>query len=411
METLHECCCGLDVHKKTVVACLLKSEQGKAPLKEVRTFGTLTDELVALREWLQAVGCSHVVMESTGVYWKPVYNILEGYFTLLVANAQHVKRVPGRKTDIGDAEWLANLLRHGLVSGSYIPDEAQRQLRDLTRYRTTLSDERGRIVKRMQKVLEDANIKVSSVASDVTGVSVRAMLMELVKGERDVAALSQLARGRLREKQAELERALQGNLKPHHAFLLGELLAHLDYLEASIERVEAQIDERTRPFEDTLDRLDSIPGVSRQIASVMLAEIGSDWSRFPSPQQLASWAGMCPGNDESAGKTRSGKTRPGNRWLRRALVQAAHGAEHTKGSYLQAQYRRLRQRRGAAKAAVAVGHTILVTAHCLVTRAEVYRDLGADYFDQRQRDQVQRQLVRRLERLGYQVAVTDPQAA
>jgi transposase len=411
METLHECCCGLDVHKKTVVACLLKSEAGQTPSKAVRTFGTMTDELLALRAWLEQAGCTHVAMESTGVYWKPIYNVLEGHFTLLVANAQYVKRVPGRKTDVSDAEWLATLMRHGLVSGSYIPTAQERELRDLTRYRTTLTDERGRVVKRLQKVLEDANIKVASVASDVTGVSVRAMLTALIKGERDVAVLSQLARGRLREKQAELARALRGHLKAHHAFLLSELLAHLDYLDASIDRVEAQIDERTHPFEATLERLDSIPGVSRQLAAVILAEVGTDWSRFPSAPQLASWAGMCPGKEESAGKNRSGKTRPGNRWLRRALVQAAHGAEHTKGSYLQAQYRRLRQRRGAARAAVAVGHTILVTAHCLVTRADTYRELGGNYFDQRQRDQVKRQSIRRLERLGYQVSITDTQVA
>lgn len=411
MEVMHRRCCGLDVHKQTVVACLLVEDEQGEVRKTVRTFSTLTPALEQLKGWLAAAGCTHVAMESTGVYWKPIYNVLEDQFTLLLANAQHVKRVPGRKTDVNDAEWLAQLLRHGLVSASYVPSELERELRDLTRYRTTLVDERGRVVKRLQKVLEDANLKLASVASDITGVSVRAMLEAMLGGERDVQVLAGLARGRLREKQAQLEQALQGRLKAHHAFLLSELLAHLDYLDASIERVEAEVDERLRPFEDQLTRLDDIPGVSRQIAAVMLAEVGTDWSRFPSPQQLASWAGMCPGNDESAGKTRSGKTRPGNRWLRRALVQAAHGADHAKGTYLQAQFRRLRRRRGTAKAAVAVGHSILTIAHVLLTRQQSFHELGGDYFDRRQREQVQRHLVRRLQRLGYQVEVTDTQAA
>ena len=357
-------------------------------------------------DWLKASGCTHVAMESTGVYWKPIYNLLEGQFELLVVNAQHMKAYPGRKTDMRDAEWIADLLRHGLLKASYVPSAPQRELRDLTRYRISIVQERARIVNRLQKVLEDANIKLASVASNVVGVSARAMLEEMLAGEGDTHVLADLARGRLRQKRAELEKALVGRLKAHHRFMIAELLSHIDYLDEGIERVSVEIQERMHPFEAQIEQLDSIPGVNRRTAEVLLAEIGTDMGRFPSAQHLASWAGMCPGNDESAGKRRSGKTRKGSRWLRQALVEAAHGAARSKDTYLAAQYGHLVRRRGKKKAEVAVGHSILVITYYLLSRNERYRELGGNYFDERKRDRVQRRLVSRLERLGYQVTLS-----
>jgi transposase len=328
----------------------------------------------------------------------------------VLANARHVARVPGRKTDVKDAEWLAELLRHGLIRGSFVPDRAQRELRELTRYRTALVGERTAAVNRLQKVLEGANIKLASVATDVTGVSARAMLAELVAGSTDAAAMAELAVGRLREKIPALERALAGRMGEHQRFLLAQGLAHVDFLDERIARMDAEVAERTRPFEAEIARLDTIPGVSRRLAEVLVAEIGVDLDRFPTAGHLASWAGMCPGNDESAGKRRSGKTRKGSPALRSALVQAAHAAGRSKSTYLGAQYRRLAARRGKKKAAVAVGHSIVVVAYHLLARASVYQDLGPLHFDERDRDAVRRRLVARLEKLGYKVT-TEPAAA
>ena len=301
MEVLYPCCCGLDVHKKTVVACLLRAGAGGQRSREVRTFAAMTDDLLALADWLTTAGCTHVAMESTGVYWKPVYNMLEGRFEVMVVNAAHIRAVPGRKTDRNDAEWIADLLQHGLVRPSFIPDRPQRELRDLTRTRTALIDERSAAVNRLQKVLEDANLKVAGVATDVMGVSGRAMVEAILQGTTDPAALADLAKGRLRAKRAELERALAGRVSAHHRLLLATHLAHIDFLAEEIARLSAEIAERLRPVEDEVQRLDSIPGVDRQTAEVLVAELGTELERFPSATHLASWAGMCPGNRESAG--------------------------------------------------------------------------------------------------------------
>lgn len=404
MKVVYERCCGLDVHKKNVVACLITPGKRTKPQKQIRTFSTMTAELLEMSDWLRAAGCTHVAMESTGVYWKPVYNLLEGQFEVLLVNAHHLKQVPGRKTDVRDAEWIADLLKHGLLRGSFIPPVEQRALRELVRYRSTIVSERARTVQRLQKVLEEANIKLGSVASDITGVSARAMLEGLLADEEvDVSALANLAKGHLRSKRQELEAALTGLIQVHHRFMIAEHLSHIDYLEEAIARVSGEIAEQLRPYEQEIALLDTIPGVNRRIAEVLLAEVGADMSRFPTAGHLASWAGMCPGNNESAGKRRSGKTRKGSRWLRSALAEAAHGASRTKGTYLSAQYRRLAGRRGKKKAIVAVGHSILVIAHHVLERKESYQDLGGNYFDEREQQAVERRLVRRLEKLGYQV--------
>jgi transposase len=408
MDVVHERCCGLDVHKQTVVACLLTPGGPGRPRREVRTFGTMTEDLLALGDWLAAAGCTHVVMESTGVYWRPVWNVLEGGFALLLVNAQHVKQVPGRKTDVTDAAWLADLLRHGLLRGSFVPDPPQRELRELTRYRTAKVRERTREVQRLQKTLEAANIKLASVATDVTGKSARAMLAALVEdpaGPPDPAALADLAEGRLREKRPQLERALTGRFGAHQRFLVAEHLAQLDFLNETIERLSQEVAERLRPFEAVLDQLDAIPGIGRWTAEVLLAELGTDMGRFPTAKHLASWAGMCPGNHESAGKRHSGRTRKGNGALRAALVEAAQAARRRKDAYLAAQFRRLAARRGAKKAAVAVGHSILVIVYHLLRDGAVYEDLGHTYFDRRDRAALERRLVARLEALGHTVTL------
>ena len=314
--------------------------------------------------------------------------------------------MPGRKTDVKDAEWLADLLRHGLVRASFVPDRAQREVRDLTRYRATLIQDRARQVNRLHKVLQDANIKLSNVISDIMGVSARQMLEAMLDGQRDVEVLAHMARGKMREKQSQLQEALNGRFTAHHAFLVGELLAHIDYVEAAIERLNQQIEERLRPFEADIQRLDTIPGINRVTAQVLLAEIGYDWSRFPTDKQLASWVALCPGHDQSAGHRRSGKTRDGNRWLRQALVEAAQGARHTKHSYFKAQYARLARRRGSNKAIFAVAHSLLIVAYHLHTKKTTYQDLGENYYDDRQRQALQRNLVKRLEGLGFQVQLS-----
>jgi transposase len=410
MDVVYPRCCGLDLHKRTVVACLLTPGPRGKPTREVRTFGTMTDDLLELAEWLAAAGCTHVAMESTGSYWKPIWNLLESSFALLLVNAQHIKAVPGRKTDMKDAEWIGTLLRHGLLKASFVPDRPQRELRELTRYRTTLIRERTAAANRLQKTLEGANIKLASVATDILGASGREMLEALVAGSSDAAALAELARGRLREKLPELARALAGHFAAHQRFMVAEQLAHVDYLDEAIARVSAELRERLRPFDAAVERLDAIPGVGRRTAEVLVAEVGTDLARFPTAAHLASWAGLCPGQHESAGKRHSGKTRKGNRWLRAALVGAAQAASRTRDSYLAAQYRRLAARRGRKRAAVAVGHTILVTAYHLLQGDAPYRDLGGRYFDERDRHAVERRCVRRLEALGFRVTL-EPDAA
>jgi transposase len=411
MEVVYERCAGLDIHKQTVVACRITPGPRGAAQKEVRSFGTMTEQLLELADWLGAAGVTQVAMESTGVYWKPVWNLLEDQFTLLLANAQHIKAVPGRKTDVRDAEWIADLLRHGLLQGSFIPDRPHRELRELSRYRTSLVQERTREVNRLQKILEGANIKLASVAKDVTGKSARDMLAGLVGGGQQPEALAELARGKLREKLPQLAQALRGHFADHQRFLVAQQLAHLDFLEEAIAQVSAELDQRLDPTEqEARARLDTIPGVGPRIAEIILAEVGADLSHFPSAAHLASWAGMCPGNHESAGKRLSGKTRKGSKWLRTALIEAAQAAGRSEKTYLGAQFRRVATRRGRKKAAVAVGHTILLIAYYLITRQTTYQDLGPQYFEERQRAALERRLVHRLEALGHKVTL-EPVAA
>jgi len=393
---------GLDVHKKTVVACVHTPS-----IRETRTFGTMTGDLKELGRWLQACEVTHVAMESTGPYWWPVYNALEEDldFELVVTNAQHIKRVPGRKTDVTDAAWLCDLLRHGLAPASFIPDKAQRERRELIRYRKKVIQERASEVNRVQKTLESANIKLAAVASDVLGVSGRQMLEAMVAGITDAKVLAAMAKGRLRDKQDALERALEGMVGSHHRFILREQLRHIDELDARIERLSQEIEARTRPFEEALKLLDTIPGVGRATAEMIVAEIGVDMSRFPTADHLASWAGLCPGNNESAGKRKSGKTRKGDGWLREALVEAAWAAARTKGTYLNAQYHRLAGRRGKKRALVAVAHSIIIAIWHMLSDGEAYKDLGYGYFDQRDKDALARRMARRLEGLGYKVTI------
>ena len=408
MEVVYPRCCGLDVHKKSVTACVIVPGPDGTPGKTHREFGTMTEDVRGLRDWLVAEGVTHVAMESTGVYWQPLWNILEETVgvTLLLVNAAHIKQVPGRKTDVRDAEWIAELLRHGLLRGSFVPSREQRELRELTRYRTLLVRERATEVNRLQKTLEGANIKLAAVASDVVGASGRAMLVALVGGATDPVALADLAQRRLRAKLDALAQALDGTFGAHQRFLVARELAHLDFLAQELARLDAEVATRLRPWAAELALLDTIPGIGRRTAEVLLAELGPDLGRFASAQHLASWAGMCPGNKESAGKRLSGKTRKGNRWLRAALVESAHGAARTRGTYPAAQYRRLAARRGAKRAAVAVGHTLLTIIYHVLTEGTPYRDLGATYFDQRDREAITRRAVGRLQALGYAVALT-----
>ncbi|MCL6559650.1 MAG: IS110 family transposase [Firmicutes bacterium] len=401
MDVIYQRCCGLDVHKKSITACVITPEG-----KELKTFGTMTDDLVALVQWLKSKGCTHVAMESTGVYWKPTYNLLEmEEITTLVVNAQHFKAVPGRKTDLKDAEWLADLLRHGLLKGSYIPDREQRELRELVRYRKSLVNERAREVNRLQKVLEGANIKLSSVASDVLGVSGRSMIEAIIHGINDPKFLVGLAKGRMKSKKEQLEKALTGLIGPHQRMLLAVQLEHIDFLDQQIALLDREIEERMRPFEEALTLLDTIPGVGRRAAEQILAEIGTSMERFPSAAHLASWAGMCPGNHESTGKRRSGRTRKGNNSLRNILVEAARAAARTKNTYLSSQYHRIAARRGANRAAVAVGHSILVIVYHVLKRRKPYIELGADYFDQLKKEATVHRAVKKLESLGYKVSL------
>jgi transposase len=409
MQVMYERCAGLDVHKKTVVACVLMPDGQGGWGQEIRTFGTMTVDLLALSDWLLACGCTHVAIESTGDYWKPVFNILEGSCEVLLVNAQHVKAVPGRKTDVKDAAWLAELLQHGLLRASFIPPVAQRELRDLTRYRSTFIQERVTLINRVQKLLEDANIKLAAVASDIMGVSGRAILAALLTGHADPQALAELAKGRLRSKRDQLTKALEGRVKPHHRFVLTELLCQIDGVDDTIARFDAQIEAICGPFEEAVSLLDTIPGVARRAAEMIVAEIGTDMTRFPSADHLASWAGVAPGNHESAGKRASGKTRKGNRFLRTTLVQAAHAAARTKGTYLSAQYRRLAARREKKRAILAVAHSILVMAYYMIQRQEPYCDAGADFFDRLQPEDTARRLVKRLETLGYHVTLQSAQ--
>jgi transposase len=405
MEVVITRCAGLDVHKATVVATVRVPGDDGGRRIVTETFGTMTPDLIALREWLQAFGVTQVALESTGVYWKPVYYVLEDAFELLLINLQELKRVPGRKTDVKDSEWLAQLLECGLLRSSFVPPPPIRELRDITRYRVQQTRDRSREVNRLQKVLEDAGVKVTSVLSDVMGASGRAMVEALVAGTTDPQVLADLARGKLRQKLPALQRALVGRFRPVHAFLLEQILAKIDYLDEALARLTAEIDRRVAPFAPMLTALDTIPGIKRIGAISLLAETGGDMQHFPSAAHLCSWAGMCPGHDESAGKRRTGKTRHANRYLRTTLVQAGVAASHKKDSALRAFYARVKGRRGHKKAVVAVGHQILEIAYYVMRDGVTYHELGPDYFQRRDRERTARRHVKQLEALGYVVTV------
>lgn len=411
MDTLYPRCAGIDVHKDNVVVCVRLSDRPGKPFEEIRSFSTMTRDLLALSDWLAQHGVTHVAMESTGVYWKPVFNILEGAFQVILVNAEHIKKVPGRKTDVKDCQWIAQLLQHGLLKASFVPPQPIRELRDLTRQRTQLIGERTSAANRIQKVLEDANIKLAGVATDVLGASGWDMLEALIAGETDPTKLAELARKRLRAKIPQLRQALQGRVTEHHRFLLRMHLDHVTHLDGLIGRLSVRIEEVLAPFVQAAQRLQTIPGISQRTAETVVAEVGTKMEQFATAEHLASWAGMCPGNNESAGKRRSGKTTKGNRWLRRILVQAAWAASRATGTYLQAQYRRLAKRRGRKKALVAVGHTLLVIIYHVLKRGTSYAELGADFLDRLEPERLTRQLVKRLEGLGHKVTLEPVPAA
>jgi transposase len=413
METLVERCAGLDVHKDSVTACVRVPNEHGGRHAETRSFSTTTAGLVLLVEWLTSFGVTRVGMESTGCYWKPVWHLLEDQVECWLLNAAHMRNVPGRKTDVADAAWIARLVEHGLVRPSFVPPQPIRELRDLTRYRKTQIQERGREVQRLDKVLQDAGIKLSSVAADVLGVSGRAMLEALVAGTHDPEVLAALAKGRLRTKLPALREALAGRFRTiHHGLLVAQILAHIDFLDETITVLSAQIQQVITPFAEHVALLDTIPGIDKRAAEVILAEIGPNMGQFPTAAHLASWAGMCPGNNESAGKHRSGRTRKGSRWLGGCLSEVAKAASRTKGTYLNAQYHRIRGRRGPGKATMAVAHSVLVIAYHVLDQGVPYQDLGEDYLQQRQStEHYQRQLVRQLERLGHKVTLEPFEAA
>ena len=409
MDQILTTCCGIDIHKRTAVACLLRQTAQGACAKETRTFGTTTEDLLELGAWLRAAGCTQVAMEATGVYWKPAYHVLEGICIVWLVNAAHIKNVPGRKTDVADAEWIADLLQHGLLRPSVVPDRAQREVRDLTRTRTSLIEQRTAIVNRIQAVLEDANIKLAGVASDIMGVSGRDILAALLAGSTNAAAMADLARGKLRRKREALEHALRGRMSEHHRLLIALHLEHADLLDEQIERLDAEIAARLRPYARELALLQTIPGIGRRTAEILAAEIGVEVSHFPSAGHLASWAGMCPGQHESAGKSKGGKRRYGNRALRRALTEAAKAAARTKKpqqTYLRARYWRLVARCGKKKAAIAVGHTILRIVYHVLTTKEPYHELTLTAIDERRRAHLQQRALAQLQALGYDVTIT-----
>ncbi len=408
MEVLFPRCAGVDVQKRTVVACRIVLTDDGEWRRETRTSGTTTADLLRLSDWLAAGGCTHVGLESTGECWKPVFNILEGRFTVWPLNAQRVRAVPGRKTDVRDAAWIAELLRHGLVAPSCIPPRHQRELRELARQRTNFVRGRATLVNRVQQVLERTNLQRTAVVSNVAGVSGRAILAALLDGEEDVVVLADLAKGKLRTKRDELERALSGRLAPHHRSLLTELLAQIDGLDETIARFDAAIARlcAINEEEEIVELLDTIPGCGRAMGELLVAEIGVAMTKFPTPAHLAAWAGVAPGSNERAGRQRSGRTRKGNAWLKTALVQAAHGAARRKGTALAAQYQRVAARRGAKRAIMAVAHRLLVIAYHVIARREPYRELGADYLERRRPAAVVDRLVQRLRQLGVEVTVT-----
>jgi transposase len=402
MDLLHAKCAGLDVHQRTVVACA-RIVAGSSVTHDRRTFGTTTADLVALRDWLTAHGCTHVAMESTGVYWKPIWQVLEGRFELVLANARHIRNIPGRKSDVSDATWIADLLAHGLIRGSFVPPAPVQELRDLTRTRKQLVREIAQHTLRIQKTLEHANLKLTGLLSNILGVSGRAILQALVAGEQDPERLADLVHGRLKASRADLVAALHGRVTAHHRFLLQLHLTHVDALERAVREVEARLGEALAPFRSALDRLITMPGVSETVARVLVAEIGFDMTRFATAGHLVSWAGLCPRLDESAGKRLSTRTRPSNPWLKTTLVQAAWAASRKKDGYLRAQFLRLKSRRGPKKAILAVAASMLTAAYHMLKHDVDYRDLGADHFDRRDKAKIAHRLIQRLHALGFAV--------
>jgi transposase len=406
MEILHKVCGGCDVHKKSVVVCIRRIGEKGEITKEIRTFATITKELLILAEWMMECGVEEVAMESTGVYWKPVWNILSAAgLKLILVNPEHLKHFPQRKTDVKDCEWIAELLQYGLLKASFVPTEEIRELRDLTRQRVKLTQQKAAVSNRIQKVFEDTNLKIYSYISDPLGVSGRRILKAIISGENDSSKLADLAHPTLRAKKDDLRLALQGRVTEHHRFMLAQLFNELEFLEQKIAAFEARIDEVSSPFESAIQRIDEIPGVGRCIAISILAEIGTGMNQYPTARHLASWAGVCPGNNESAGKRKSGKSPMGNRWLRRALAEAGWASSHCKGSYFAALFRRICRRRGKKRAIVATGHAILVAIYHMLKTDSVYKDLGFDHFDRIKGDQMQKYYLRRLEQLGVKVAV------
>jgi transposase len=404
MQVVHERCAGLDVHKQSIAACAIWFEEGQRK-QDIRIFGTVTTGLLALADWLQQYRITHVAMEATGVYWRPVWTILENQFQLLLVNPHHVKALPGRKTDVKDCEWLADLLQHGLVRSSFVPSTELQDLRDLTRYRIELTQAQNRVANRIQKVLEQANIKLSSVASDTLGVSGQQMIEAIIGGEQNPQRLADLARKRLRQRIPELQEALTGRVRPHHRFMLKEHFSEWKALNERIQRVEEEIENQILPFEFAVTLWQSIPGINRVTAWSLVAEIGVDMNKFPTAQHLASWAGICPGHNESAGKRMSGKMRDGNRWLRRALCQAAWAASRKKGCSLAVQFKRIAARRGAKRALMAVAHSLLIIVHKTMSTGLPYRELATTYPEQIHKERLQRYWVHKLESLGLQVTV------
>ncbi len=406
MQVEYQRCAGIDLHKKTAVTTIIITQPDGTVETQTRTFSTMTSDLLALDDWLRAYDVQIVAMEATGIYWRPVFNILEEGREIMLVNAQHMKAVPGRKTDVKDSQWIADLLRHGLLSASFIPPVPIRQLRDLTRYRKMLVQERAQEINRLQKVLETANIKLAAVATDVLGKSGRDMLNCVIAGERDAEVLAELARGRLRAKLPDLRLALEGRVEPHHQFLLQQILAHTDFLEQSIDSVQQEIDKRLVPYQEAVTLIQSLPVQLQAGAATVIAEIGVDMTRFPSDAHLASWAGVCPGNCESAGKRKSGKTTDGNPYLRGVLCEMAWIISRMKDNYLSAFYHRIARRRGKKRAIIAVAHKLLIIIYHMLKDNKPYQDLGGDYFDQLDAARIERRAVQRLEQLGYNVTLT-----
>jgi transposase len=405
MQVMHARCAGLDVHKKTVVACVMISLPDGTVEKHGVSFGTMTPDILALSDWLKAHGVTHVAMESTGVYWRPIYQLLEGQFTLLVANAQHIHRMPGRKTDVTDAEWLADLLRHGLIAPSFVPSQPQRELRELTRHRSNVAGRRAQCINELHRTLEGTNIKLSSVATDITGVSATDMLEHLLAGQSDPDFLAQLARGVLRKKIPQLRRALQGVVRGHQQLILSQLLADIEACDQQIQALNTEIASRLVEEGELIQRLDEIPGVNRKVAEVVIAELGTDMKRFGSAKRAAAWSGMCPANRQSGGRHYPARSRFGDKHLKSVLIEAGRAAGRSKDTYLGAQYRRITARKGSKRAALAVGHSILTICYHMMDRGTRFQELGADFFDRRNPERVKNRLVARLEKLGYKVTL------